>query len=149
MTIESFEHGGATYRFRRMIAFMGVVEYEVTDATGTYRAEIRHSYTDYELSIANGDDVRRQIKEEVGILRRHSCASRTDHSFEMPAATIEAFNAWRLAEHLAFIAHLDASPQRYGIIAADDPLRAPPMIAKRGRFERGRWLVTEPEAAAA
>lgn len=149
MITESFEHGGTTYYFGWVLSFMGTVEYEVADDTGTYRAEIRHSYSDYELSIANGDDVRMHIKESVGILRRHSCASPSDHSFEMPTATVAAFNAWRLARHLAFVAKLEAAPERYGVIAEDDPLRKPPMIAKRGRFERGHWVTEEPQAAAA
>lgn len=127
-------------KFEWLSSFMGVVEYRIYDSTGTYRAEIRHSYSDYERSIANGADVIRDSESAIGILRRcHGVGP--DYSYEIPAETLAAFNEWRAAEHARHIAALESQPERYGIIAPNDPLRNPPMVAKRGRYIAGTgWL---------
>lgn len=125
-------------RFQWKCSFMGTVDYIVTDETGTYCATLRHSVGKYESSIANGNGVRRDMQQAIGLLVRNS------HE-PIPAATIDAFNEWRLADHVAAFATIDADPERYGVIAADDPLRQPPMIAKAGRYIIGQgWIAIEP-----
>jgi hypothetical protein len=72
----------------------------------------------------------------VSILRRSHCVGENGkYSFAIPAATIEAFNAWRRAEHNARI----AQPERYGV---DDPLAKAPEPAVRGDYVFGefRWV---------
>ncbi|WP_439398557.1 hypothetical protein ACRQ5Q_14695 [Bradyrhizobium sp. PMVTL-01] len=134
--------------FRWKLSYMGGVEYEVFDETGHYRVEIRqHSPDAYELSIANGDDVRSAWKSAVGILRRASGFSkRVDghHSFEVPPDVVDAFNEWRMEQHLAMIANMESQPERYGVIAPDDELRKPPHLARGGdyNYEDHRWEVT-------
>lgn len=130
-------------RFRWTCSYQGCVSYEVTDATGTYEAELRREVSDYELAHANGDDVRQEMRSAVGILRRsHSIAvSMTERTSEVPAETVAAFNAWRLAEHEKLLASLRSQPHRYGTIPDDDPLAQPPEPAARGRYVNGenRW----------
>lgn len=149
-------------KFRWKCSYMGTVEYEISDRTGVYRAEIRHSVGDYELSIANGETVRRDMKAAIGILHRchftdsefrASCDSGTGGPFYVvPAETVAAFNAWRAAEHAEHIAKLEAEPHSYGVIAADDPIRKPPMVAVGGHYMIGTgWIKhdAQPEAVAA
>lgn len=128
--------------FRWRVSYMGTVWYDVTDETGSYSAALRHSASNYELSIANGDEVRRDIKTEIGILRREFPAR---DGYAMPAATVAAFNDWRMERHRAFMAHLEAAPERYGVIAADDALRQDPKPARRGDYVAGAgWRELEP-----
>lgn len=135
-----------TPTFRWKLSYMGTVEYEVFDEAGRYLVEIRHSVGDYELSIANGDGVRSDWKSSVGILRRVGCIKRPDGSwsFEVPPDVVDAFNEWRLEQHLAQMAKLDAQPERYGFIGPDDELRRRPMLARGGdyRFGEHMWDVT-------
>lgn len=113
--------------------------FQVYDATGTYEAELRHSVGAYELSIANGDDVRRDMQGAIGLLVRH--ASVPDEgggrTFAVPQATLEAFNAWRLAEHESAVAKIRAHPERYGVLDDDDPILRAPMVARRGTYVTG------------
>lgn len=128
-------------------SYQGCTWFRVHDSTGTYEAELRRSCPDYELAVANGDSVRREMVSAVGILRRsHSVASggapgRGYRCFEVPAETVAAFNAWRAAEHAAQLARLRAAPGRYGVIADSDPLAIAPAPAVQGRFnlESGLW----------
>lgn len=129
-------------KFKWQCSFMGTVYYRVTTATESFEASIRHSVSDYELSIANGDDVRRAMLTGIGML--------VHRAEPLPADIVAAFNAWRAAEHLAQMAKLDAAPERYGIIAPDDELRRPPMIARAASYDRATgWTpVCELESAA-
>ncbi|MHC2251015.1 hypothetical protein ACVILK_000707 [Bradyrhizobium embrapense] len=129
-------------QFAWQCSYMGTVYYRVTDETGSYEVSIRHSVSDYELSIANGDDVRHAMRTGIGMLVRHAEA--------LPADIVAAFNDWRAAEHAAAMAKLDAAPQRYGVIAPDDELRKPPMIARAASYDpaRGWTPVCELERAA-
>lgn len=123
-------------RFRWTCSYMGCTWFEVSDGAGTYELELRRSAEPYELSIANGDDCRRDMVAAIGILRSSHC-NKTPRLFEVPAATVAAFNTWRLAEHREHMARLDAQPERYGVIAADDPLRKPPLAARQGHYVIG------------
>jgi len=123
--------------FKRRSAYLGSVWFDVTDSTGSYTAELRQRLDSYEWSILNGDAYRQQCLQEIGILHREHCASLADTSFAIPAETVAAFNAWRLAEHNRHIATLDSAPDRYGFIGPADPIRKPPMVARRGRLVYG------------
>lgn len=118
--------------FRWKCSYMGTVWYQVTDATGTYEAALRHSIGNYELSICNGDTVRRDAKAAIGLLVR-DCNS----AVAVPPETVAAFNAWRAAEHAAHMAKLDSQPERYGVIAPNDELRQPPMVARAAIYVCG------------
>jgi hypothetical protein len=129
--------------FRWKYSYMGCVSYMVTDETGTYEAEIRHGFSDYESSITNGDLSRQEAKSAIGVLRRHSSVKlgADRYSFAMPRATVDAFNAWRSAEHARHVAQIKAQPERYGIIPDSDPIFAPPMAARWADYVFGeyRW----------
>ncbi len=133
-------------RFTWKCSYMGTVDYMVTDDTGTYFAELRHSVDSYELSLANGDGVRADWKSSIGILRRRNCIRRADgsYSFEVPPETVDAFNAWCLQRYRESMAHLESQPERYGFIPPDDPIRKPPILARGGdyRFGEHAWEVT-------
>lgn len=63
---------------------------------------------------------------------------------------VAAFNAWRAAEHARQIAELDANPARYGVIAADDPIRLAPPVLTGARYVGGiGWVRNGAEAIAA
>jgi hypothetical protein len=134
-------------RFAWRVSFADYIEFEVTDDSGTYRVEMRQRPPSaYWLKYANGDDVRRDMHADLGLLRRCGCGDNPARLFEVSAATVDAFNAWRLAEHHAHMARLDAEPDRYGFIPADDPLRAPPLVAWRGFYVIGQgWQHSDPE----
>ena len=120
---------------------MGTVAYAVTTATETFEVSFRHSVSDYELSIANGDDVRRAMQTGIGMLVRGANP--------LPADIVCAFNAWRAAQHASAMATFDSQPERYGFIGPDDELRRPPMIARAASYDRATgWTpVCEMEAA--
>jgi hypothetical protein len=63
----------------------------------------------------------------------------------IPQSTVDAFNAWRLAEHEAFVKLLRDHPDKYGTNAADGV--EPPMVVRGARYvvETG-WVVNEETA---
>jgi hypothetical protein len=140
--------------FRWVCSYQGCVDYEVTAATGVYWAELRTSAPDYALATANGDDVRRDMITSIGILRRsHSTPTctlawtkdpSTARLFQVPLETVHAFNRWRAAEHARHVAELESQPHRYGPIAADDPVRHPPMLACAGYYVCGQGWTRVP-----
>lgn len=126
-------------RFRWTFGYMGTVGFNVTDATGTYEAELRTQLSDYESSICNGDLVRQECRSAIGILRRANCQKvGTLWSYAMPTDTVAAFNAWRAAEHAERIAEIKRQPERYGVLADDDPILQPPMVARAGDYVFGQ-----------
>lgn len=128
-------------------SYMGTVWFHVSDDTGSYIAEFRKSAGEYELSIANGDDVRRDVVASIGILRRQHATPeqwKSGRAYEMPESTIAAFNAWQLAERAEFIAKMKAAPERYGDIDESDSFLFPPIItARRGWYETGVGWITD------
>ena len=135
--------------FKWTCSYMSSTWFDVTDHTGTYQAELRRSQpTEYELSIANGDDVRRDILGSINLIRREHCGP-TDPKhpapgpyFAMPPATVRAFNEWRLQEHEKHIAMLRAQPERYGTIEA--AYAAPPPKVDGGHYIIGTGWIREP-----
>lgn len=128
-------------QFKWKCSYLGRVAWEATDETGRYEIETQASVSDYLLSICNGDICRRDTLAMVGkIVRAHDVLQ------PIPAATVAAFNAWRLAEHTAQMAKLDAAPERYGVIPANDPLRQPPAVLLGARYVIGPgWTIDETE----
>lgn len=56
---------------------------------------------------------------------------------------IQAFNAWRMAEHAEHCAKILAAPERYGVTDSADPLLAPPVVLRGGRYQSGHgWVIT-------
>lgn len=136
-------------RFRWTCSYQGTTWFEVSDETGTYELELRRAAEPYELAGANGDDCRRDMLASIGLLRTSRCGDRA-RLFEVSRATLDAFNAWRLAEHREHMARLDAQPDRYGFIAANDPLRQPPLVAWRGFYVIGPgWQRSDDDTQAA
>jgi hypothetical protein len=87
------------FHARWTCSYMGCVWYEITDATGRYEVEVRHRLGDYERSILNGPQCVKDCETAIGGIHRSS------HSWEpVPAETVAAFNAWRMAEYEAFVA---------------------------------------------
>ncbi|TJW14416.1 MAG: hypothetical protein E5W82_10595 [Mesorhizobium sp.] len=136
-----------SYFFRSTCSYMGCVWFEVRDQTGSYKAELRVALGDYERSILNydPDGIRKHVENAIGLLTR--CVA--DNAGEIPAATVAAFNAWRLAEHERHMAHLRANPERYGT-EFSEPWFQPPLPVSAGRWTReSGWSRVEPMAIAA
>jgi hypothetical protein len=111
------------YRFRWTCAYMGCVEYEVLGDGPQYKVEIRRSTSEYERSVFNGteDEWQRDVLGALGGLRRYHMPTES-----IPDPVVDAFNDWRAAEHSARMRELRSQPERYGEIAEDDPVFAPP-----------------------
>lgn len=92
--------------------------------------ELRTRLCEYEASIYNGgrDAYLREQEPLVGVLRFEHSSDRP-----MPPALVEAFNAWRIADHEGSLAYMRARPERYG---AEDEWNAemyvPPPLARDG-----------------
>jgi len=132
----------ATFRFK--CSYMNCTDYEVHDETGSYIVETRNRVCDYERSVYNGGpaEIERDLVGAIGKMHRNP-----SNYWQIPAATVHAFNAWRKAEHEAFMAKLDGAPERYGEIAADDPLRRAPMPMDGAHYEVGEGWVVDTLAA--
>jgi len=126
------------YRFAWTCSGMGHVYFKVFD--GQQQAEMEyasiHSLEPYYMQHLN-EQGRQDAPHGVNLLRYH-------HSHKpVSQDLLDAFNAWRLAEHLKSWAHLEANPARYGVIAADDPLRQSPEVLRGGWYVVGRgWVET-------
>ena len=131
-------------RFAFKCGFMGTVSYTVTDETGTFEAELRHTLGSYERSILNpyagaGDIVSYpdQVATEIGILRRSPC----DNAGEVRPSTVTAFNHWRATEHARAVAFMLERPERFGDVS---DMIAPPPVAG-GRWSKGTgWTRVAP-----
>jgi hypothetical protein len=118
--------------FVRSGHYRGVGQYKCYDDRGAYELEVRESYDPYEGGNWNYTpaEFERDVVGSVGFLHTRSGA-------RICQETVDAFNAWRLAEHQKQMAKLDADPKRYGIIAAEDPWRTPPAIVQGGYWRDG------------
>lgn len=127
-------------RFKWHCSYQGSVWFEVWDETGKYELELRRSAEDYERKFYNGDDAdwQRNVVNMIGVLRRSHNIDR-----EVPSATLQAFNAWRKAEHDTWIAQMIAQPHRYGDPKTWQPsFGQPPTPARAAaRYENG-WIIT-------
>lgn len=129
--INTHERNGRKYRFEWKCSYMGTVDYIVTDETGTFRAELRHSLGDYERSILNYSvaDIEKHVESEIGLLRRCVC----DNRGEILPDTIAAFNEWRASEHERVTAYLHA---KYGDEFDDETWMQAPTPVFAGRWEK-------------
>jgi hypothetical protein len=120
--------GSTAYRFRWISSFMDCVDYEVFGDGEKYRVEVRRGTTEYEREHYAGSEERwqREVIPTINGIRR--CGRPT---LAIPDAVVDAFNAWRQAEHEEVLASIESNPERYGVLTPDDPLRAPP-VAVRG-----------------
>lgn len=125
---------------------LGMVWYRYAGTDGACEVEyiarwhVEGASAGYYRSIFNGtdDDWQRQIVAGVNLLRRGD-------GKPVSQALCDAFNAWREAAHAEHCLHILAHPDRYGIVAADDPLLALPERVRGGVWEGGQtggWRVT-------
>src|SRR5215468_8113638 len=99
------------YRFAWSCSYRGTVDYKCYGLSdrfgGACQLELRHDANLFPADLYNGtaDEYRRDIVASVGVLHFHNDSSRP-----MPAELVDAFNAWRMAEHAALVAKLRADP---------------------------------------
>jgi hypothetical protein len=113
--------------FRWTCSYMGCVWFEASDDTGTYEIELRRELSAYERAQLNGGPdgaYAAEVERLIGWLQK------THGRGPVPAETVAAFNAWRMAEHHRFMRRLEADPDRYGPLDPADPLLQPPTLAK-------------------
>lgn len=106
--------------FRWTCGFMGRTTWIVSDHSGTFEVEHRHTTCGYERSIHNGDDgdFQRTVVAMLGTILRHD-------GRPLDQRTVDAFNAHKASEHARQIAQLRADPERYGpILDSDHPAPA-------------------------
>ena len=130
----------AAYRFRWTSSYMGKVDYEVLGDGNPYTATVRREASDYEKSIYNHAsplaDWERDEVASIGLLHRH------DSRYPISQEVVDAFNAWRQAEHDAFVKLLRGNPHKYGPLAEDDPLLVAPVPARGAHYQVGTgWIV--------
>lgn len=106
-------------RFAFRCSYQGCVWFSVTDATGTYEVEFRHSLPDYERKVLNGGAQGEYAKEVEALIGWLVPRHRRENG-PVPAATVRAWNAWRVAECKAWLRKLTAEPERYGAPNPDD-----------------------------
>lgn len=123
------------YKFSRKSAYRGTLWFDCYgQEEGSGELELRMGLDDSERAELNytPEALERDVLGSIGVLQwRHGLEP-------VPQAMLDAFNAWRLAEHSAAIAKMDAAPERYGL-TPDDPLRTPPPLAWAG----GQYMVGE------
>jgi hypothetical protein len=131
-----------TYRFRWTCSYMGEVDYEVTGGpVQTARLRLRTEASDYEKSIFNhaAGDWEREVVGSIGLLR--SLTSR----FTISQQVVDAFNAWRQAEHEALVKMIRDNPHKYGELVDGDPLLVAPVPARGAHYQVGTGWIVLPE----
>ena len=125
--------------FRWVCGYRGCTDYMITDDTGTYRAEFRHTLEEYQPGVHNYTPAEweRDVVPTLGLLRRYIPTS------PVPAATVAAFNEWRLAERADHVAKMKAAPEKYGEIDEHDTRLFPPILpARTGVYVVGKgWEI--------
>ena len=131
--------------FRFISSYRGEFDYQVTDATGTYRATFHVSAEPWSTAWNyTQSDYARDVAGAVGLL---TACCRT-----IPEETVTAFNAWRAAEYEDFCQHILSRPDRYEVTDRNDPFLAQfaPMVARGAVYVVGfGWRVTSPAMARA
>lgn len=129
-----------TYNFHWTCSYMDTVDYHVFGDGQRYTATVRRTASEYEKSIYNHAspcaDWDRDVVASIGLIHR------SDSRFPISQEVVDAFNAWQLAKHEAFLQLLQDHPEKYGEITSDDPIvRAPPPV--RGAFYRvgTGWII--------
>lgn len=127
-----------TYNFRWTYTYMNSTWFDVTGDGQRYEIELRRGVCDYERSISNRTDAEwtRDVVPLIGMIHRGG-------GYPIPQPVVDAFNEWRMADHIANRKQIDAHPEKYGVINWDnDPMfRAPAIV-------RAAYGVTTPIAGA-
>jgi len=123
-------------RFSWKCSYQGSIWFQAWDHTGVYEIELRCRAEDYERKCYNGDDAdwQRNVVAMIGVARRAYLADR-----EIPTSTLQAFNAWRLAEHEKHMTELRGNPERYGTDFSDIK---PPALARAAAVYQDGWIIT-------
>ena len=127
-------------RFKWTCSYRGSQWFDVTDETGTYEVELRHTIIEDDRSIYNGSDAEwdREVVCSLNVLHRSHWSNR-----EIPASTVAAFNEWRQAERDQVFAEMAAEPQRYGDPSTFTKYFEPITPARGGRYVIGTgWVIT-------
>lgn len=130
------------YSFEWTCSYMDTVEYRVFGDGAPYLASVRRAASDYEYSIYNHKsplaDWERDVVAAIGLLHR------SDSRFPIAQPVVEAFNAWLIAKHEAFVKMLRDDPHKYGTLADDDPLLVPPKPVRGAFYQVGTgWVVNQ------
>ena len=127
-------------KFKWTCSYRGTQWFDVTDETGTYQVELRHTITesgrtDYTGTAAEWE---REVICSLNVLRRSYQSNR-----EIPASTVAAFNGWRQAERDRLLAEMTADPERYGDPSKFAKYFHPITPARGGRYVIGTgWVIT-------
>ena len=134
------------YQFEREGGGMGRVWYRARLPDGRYE---RFEYVtpqhlgSYFRGISNYNDAdwQSEIVDMLHVLK--SCCQNAIITQEW----VNAFNEWRQTEHVKFVAKLRADPERYGFIADNDPILAPPPVYGGANWNRqeGRFIHLSPQ----
>lgn len=132
-----------TYYFRLKCCYRGEADYELAGN----RLSIQERAESYQQAGYNGTEAeyQRDVIGRLGILWQHG-------SIETPvdAETVEAFNAWRQAEHEKHKAQILAHPEKYEITDPNHEYFKPPIKAVRGFYQVGTgWIKTDEQTAIA
>jgi hypothetical protein len=126
------------YRFAWKLSYRSVAEFEVHGDGPCYRIQERRKPLDWERADYAGPEDRwvREVLGSVGTI--HRCgAMGVPISWEV----VEAFNAWRQAEHDRIIGAILAD-RRYDGLDRGGPLFDPPPVVRGAHFIDGvGWIV--------
>ncbi len=137
------------FRFRWISSFMGEVTYECLgpDAASCGTLVLRRPALtdDYERQGMDEGQWDVFIKPLAHTIRWHNTPSTP-----VPAAVIDAFNAWLTAKWQELVARMDGAPERYGVIKIDDPVRQPPVPVCGASLNEARdaWVLSGQAGAA-
>ena len=124
-------------RFKFKCGYLNRVWFDVYDETGAFEVEYRHRTCDYERKIYNGD-----YDAEQGPLVGYLQPETYDRTVDL--RLVEAWNEFQREERARFVALLEASPERYGELPANDPLRQPQFIAVgAANYKDGKWSLEQ------
>jgi hypothetical protein len=131
------------YRFHHKGSGMGHAWFTVHGPEGSGEVEYvtPQHFTPYMRGIYNGtpEEFERDVAASLHVLRWSA-----DPCRGVSRGLMAAFNAWRMAEHAEFVARILAHPERYGITSADDPLLAPPVALRAGKYVLNHgWQIAE------
>jgi hypothetical protein len=136
------------YRFAFRCSYQGSTWFEVIGDGNSYQIELRHSLHGYERRGWNGNDAR-WLTEIVPTL--HSIRRDNRPDIAIPDPVVDAFNTWRIVDHTRNLQLLLDNPHRYGVVAADDPIRRQPSTVRAlqlrsgpGNGHIGIWNITRP-----
>lgn len=118
------------YRFRWTCSYAGCVTFMVYGEGEPFEVEVRRRAVELERRrLTGGDAAFVENIAKIGLLQRRSWSQRG-----VSPELVEAFNRWHAGEHAAMVKKFRDNPDRYGVIADDDPLLAPPCPVYGGAY---------------